>query len=76
MEKKRVALLQAELQSRIQAIANIYLKLDDRKGRRGKVAVESLAYQIHNLYCAFEEAKGTVPKQKKQKGRFLLLQRA
>jgi len=55
MEKERVALLQAELQSRTQAIANIYLKLDDRKGRRGKVAVESLAYQLHNLYCAFED---------------------
>ena len=55
MEKERVALLQAELQSRTQDISNIYLKLDERKGKRGKIAVESLSYQLHNLYCAFED---------------------
>jgi hypothetical protein len=55
VEKERVALLQAELQSRTQEIESIYLKIDERKGRRGKIAVESLAYQLHNLYCAFED---------------------
>ncbi|MBS4053381.1 MAG: hypothetical protein KGZ64_01215 [Thermaerobacter sp.] len=60
MEKERVALLQAELQSRAQEIANIYLKLDERKGKRGKIAVESLSYQLHNLYCAFEDLFKTV----------------
>ena len=60
MEKERVALLQAELQSRTQDISNIYLKLDERKGKRGKIAVESLSYQLHNLYCAFEDLFKTV----------------
>ena len=55
MEKERLALLRAEIQARVKEINNIYAKLEDRKGRRGKVAVESLAYQLHNLYCAFED---------------------
>jgi len=48
-------LLQADIQSRVKEIDNIYAKLEDRKGRRGKVAIESIAYQLHNLYCAFED---------------------
>jgi len=55
MEKERLALLQADIQSRVKEIDNIYAKLEDRKGRRGKVAIESIAYQLHNLYCAFED---------------------
>jgi len=55
MEKERLALLKAEVQARVKEIDNIYAKLEDRKGRRGKVAIESLAYQLHNLYCAFED---------------------
>jgi len=48
-------LLKAEIQARVKEIDNIYAKLEDRKGRRGIVAIESLAYQLHNLYCAFED---------------------
>jgi hypothetical protein len=28
--------------------------LKERKQKRGKTAVESVGYQLHNLYCAFE----------------------
>lgn len=55
MEKERLTLLKAEIQARVKEIDNIYAKLEDRKGRRGIVAIESLAYQLHNLYCAFED---------------------
>lgn len=55
MEKERLALLKAEIYARVKEIDSIYAKVDDRKGRRGRIATESLAYQLHNLYCAFED---------------------
>ncbi|MEW6095844.1 MAG: hypothetical protein AB1567_04870 [bacterium] len=33
----------------------LYSRIEDRKQKRGKSGIESLAYQLHNLYCAFED---------------------
>ena len=55
MEQERLALLRAEIDAQLKEIESIYGKLEERKRKRGKAAVESLGYQLHNLYCAFED---------------------
>ncbi|MBS3947481.1 MAG: hypothetical protein KGZ57_04105 [Dethiobacter sp.] len=55
MEKERLVLLKAEIEAQLDAIAEIYLKIDLRKKETGPAAAESLGYQLHNLYCAFED---------------------
>lgn len=55
MEKARYGVLKAEISSQVGEIEQIYLKIEERRRKRGKVASESLAYQLHNLYCAFED---------------------
>lgn len=54
MEKERVAILRSEIKSQIQEIEKIYNRIEERRREKGKSRIESLAYQLHNLYCAFE----------------------
>lgn len=56
MDREKTALLKAELDAQRREIAAIYDKITDRGGQRGAAAVESLGYQLHNLYCAFEDS--------------------
>ena len=60
MEKERLALLKAEMDAQLALIAEIYLKIDLRKKEAGSAGAESLGYQLHNLYCAFEDLFGIV----------------
>ena len=55
MEKERLAVLQAEIKAQIQEIEGIYIRIEDRKRKKDKAAMESVGYQLHNLYCAFED---------------------
>ena len=55
MEKARLAVLKAELKAQIQEIEGIYTRIEDRKRKKDKAAMESVGYQLHNLYCAFED---------------------
>jgi len=55
MEKEELTVLRAEIKAQIEEIQHIYERLDERKKRRGKAATESIGYQLHNLYCAFED---------------------
>ncbi len=55
MEKERLAILQAEIKAQIQEIEGIYTRTEDRKRKKDKAAMESVGYQLHNLYCAFED---------------------
>ncbi|GFP34853.1 hypothetical protein HKBW3S43_00645 [Candidatus Hakubella thermalkaliphila] len=55
MEKESLAILRAETQVQIGEIERIYAKLEERKRKRGKTGIESVAYQLHNLYCAFKD---------------------
>ena len=65
MEKERLAVLQAEIKAQIQEIEGIYTRIEDRikwgtdlnlsPANRNKAAMESVGYQVHNLYCAFED---------------------
>lgn len=55
MEKEGLTILKSEVESQIKEIESIYLKIEKRRQKRGKAALESTAYQLHNLYCAFED---------------------
>ncbi|MBT9158343.1 MAG: hypothetical protein DDT36_01349 [Firmicutes bacterium] len=55
MERAQLALLLAEIAAQADVIENVYAKLVSRSGKKGEAATESLAYQLHNLYCAFED---------------------
>ena len=56
MEKAKLAILEAELSRQKQEIDKIYAKIDERRLRiNNETGIESLAYQLHNLYCAYED---------------------
>ena len=55
MDQESLAILRAETQVQIGEIERTYAKLEERKRKRGKTGIESVAYQLHNLYCAFED---------------------
>jgi len=55
MDEERLVILKAELNAQLSEIEDIYKKLEDRRKKRGKAGIESIAYQLHNLYCAFED---------------------
>ncbi|MCK5506132.1 MAG: hypothetical protein KAJ10_13285 [Thermodesulfovibrionia bacterium] len=55
MDKERLTVLKAEIEAQIGEIENIYNKLEERKKEISKIALESTGYQLHNLYCAFED---------------------
>ncbi|MDZ7343446.1 MAG: hypothetical protein ONA90_02905 [candidate division KSB1 bacterium] len=52
-----MSILEADLRAQQKQIDAIYRKIVQRKKRytRDPAALESLAYQLHNLYCAFED---------------------
>jgi len=57
MEKKQLTALEASIRDQQKLIEKIYRKISRRKKGYAKdpLALESLAYQLHNLYCAFED---------------------
>jgi uncharacterized protein YutE (UPF0331/DUF86 family) len=57
MEQERIAGLTAELTAQMRLIERIYQRLDNRLslGLETPAQLDSVAYQIHNLYCAVED---------------------
>ena len=57
MERIELNLLKAEFNAQIKEIEKIFADIDDRKrgAKKKKAKLESLAYKLHNLYCAFED---------------------
>ncbi|ODS30540.1 MAG: hypothetical protein SCARUB_04343 [Candidatus Scalindua rubra] len=57
MDKKQLSILTAEINYQILEIDKIISKIDERKRdfTHESRSLESLAYQFHNLYCAFED---------------------
>ena len=56
MEKVKLAILTAELKKQKAEIDKIYAKIKQRELKlNNPMALESLAYQLHNLYCAYED---------------------
>ncbi len=57
MEKEKLILLEADLQAQQKLIDAVYRKAASRQkaSAHDPIALESLAYQLHNLYSAFED---------------------
>lgn len=57
MEREQVAGLTAELTAQLRLIERVYQRLDNRVslGLDTPAQLDSVAYQIHNLYCAVED---------------------
>lgn len=60
MEEERLSLLRASLTAQKGEIEKIFAKVEERRHGEGEANLESLAYQLHNLYCAFEDLFGIV----------------
>lgn len=62
MDDARIAVLKAEVDSRMREIETIYERIEERRARYSETAegIDSMAYQIHNLYSAFEQQFETV----------------
>lgn len=57
MERLQYKVLSSEVSAQVKEIERIFKEIDSRKkmARRSKAFLESLGYQLHNLYCAFED---------------------
>jgi hypothetical protein len=55
MDTGRYSLIQAEVHAQLDEIDSVYQRIDSRRQAAGDPGVESLAYQLHNLYSAFED---------------------
>ena len=55
MDKSRHLVLAAEVRAQLQQIERIYGLVDEREPIGGVAGVESMAYQLHNLYGAIED---------------------
>jgi uncharacterized protein YutE (UPF0331/DUF86 family) len=55
MEEERLSLLKASVEDQLRVIERIFAKIEERRCPKNAVELESLAYQLHNLYCAFED---------------------
>lgn len=55
MEEERLSLLRASVDAQREEIERIFAKIEERRHGEGAANLESLAYQLHNLYCAFED---------------------
>jgi len=58
MDEARFSIFESEIEAQISLIEEIYRKIEERKKgiEKSKSKLESLAYQLHNLYCAFEDS--------------------
>lgn len=55
MEKAQLAVLRAEIETQLKEIKEIYARIEERRKKKDQITIESLGYQLHNLYCAFED---------------------
>lgn len=57
MDKAQVAILKAELEEYHREVCHIYERIDQRKAnfRESDEGLDSMAYQVHNLYSAYEQ---------------------
>jgi len=55
MEKARLSILIARIKSQVSNIEKLFSKVEERKTPKSSAEWESLAFRLHNLYCAFED---------------------
>ncbi len=55
MEAEALTVFRSEVHAQLERIGEVYERIERRSSARSESEVESLAYQLHNLYCAFED---------------------
>ena len=57
MDEARYALLKAEVDDLCRQIDQVYARIEERRPQFGNrtESLDSMGYQLHNLYCAFEQ---------------------
>lgn len=61
MDETEIALINSEIKAHLKIIADVYTKIEERAAHDNEPSrLESLGYQLHNLYCAFEDLFKTV----------------
>ncbi len=74
MDKAQLVILRADISALVRQIGMIYDKIEERKQAKSETELESLAYQLHNLYCAFEDVfelvAGTFENRIEERGRY------
>ena len=62
MDEARYALLKAEVEDLCGQIDQIYARIEERHSEFGNrlESLDSMGYQLHNLYCAFEQVFETI----------------
>jgi uncharacterized protein YutE (UPF0331/DUF86 family) len=55
MEPERLSLFRATVRAQQKEIEKIFRRVQERRSTESPSHLESLAYQLHNLYCAFED---------------------
>jgi len=60
MDKEALEVLRAEVYAQLAEIHRVYQRILDRASAQSPIEVESLAYQLHNLYCAYEDLRRIV----------------
>jgi hypothetical protein len=57
MEQARLKIIETDINRQIEIIEQVYEKIEQRSKEydTNVERMESLAYQLHNLYCAFED---------------------
>jgi hypothetical protein len=55
LDKAQLSILKAQVSNQVEAIENLFEKVEVRKNPQSSAEWESLAFRLHNLYCAFED---------------------
>jgi len=55
VERERLSTLKAAIEAQLGEIDRVYERIEKRRTGQGPAYIESLAYQLHNLYCAYED---------------------
>ncbi len=48
-------MLKAKIKSQVETIEKLFAKVEERRAPQSSAEWESLAFRLHNLYCAFED---------------------
>jgi uncharacterized protein YutE (UPF0331/DUF86 family) len=55
MEKEKLVIVKSDVDSQLREIESLYDKISEREKIKSEYAIESIAYQLHNVYCAIED---------------------
>lgn len=55
MHAETLIIFRAEINAQLRQLEIVFDRIEQRAGATSESEVESLAYQLHNLYCAFED---------------------